>query len=146
MLHNQITWYKILQNYTVIWNKNPQMMPKYALKVLRNRLLLTLATGHWHGIPYFLKGAGQLMIANISHRLSYVHDPILSMHGTVIQNISFFFTCNSNCEQNTKKAELHTHTRLTALFPGLPRWASTRKVKPIWILLKQETVSGSGIS
>ena len=29
---------------------------------------------------------------------------------------------------------------------GLPRWASTRKAKPIWILLKQETVSGSGIS
>jgi len=26
----------------------------------------------------------------------------------------------------------HTHTRLTALFPGLPRWAGTRKVKPIW--------------
>ena len=40
----------------------------------------------------------------------------------------------------------HTHARLTALFPGLPRWAGTRKVKPIWILLKQETVSGSGIS
>ena len=30
-------------------------------------------------------------------------------------------------------------------FSGLPRWAGTRKVKPIWILLKQETVSGSGI-
>jgi len=40
----------------------------------------------------------------------------------------------------------HTHTRLMALFPGLPGRASTRKVKPIWILLKQETVSGSGIS
>ena len=40
----------------------------------------------------------------------------------------------------------HTHTRLTALFSGLPRWAGTRKVKPIWILLKQQTVSGSGIS
>ena len=40
----------------------------------------------------------------------------------------------------------HTHTRLTALFPGLPRSAGTRKVNPIWILLKQETVSGSGIS
>ena len=47
-----------------------------------------------------------------------------------------------------------THTRLTALSTGLPRtalsmglprWAGTRKVKPIWILLKQETVSGSGI-
>ena len=33
-----------------------------------------------------------------------------------------------------------------ALFPGLPRWAGTGKVKPIWILLKQETLSGSSIS
>ena len=41
---------------------------------------------------------------------------------------------------------IHTHTRLTALCPGLPRCAGTRKVKPIWILLKQETVGGSGIS
>jgi len=40
----------------------------------------------------------------------------------------------------------HTHTRLMALFPGLPGLAGTRKVKPIWILLKQETASGSGIS
>ena len=40
----------------------------------------------------------------------------------------------------------HTHTHLMALFPGLPGWAGTRKKKPIWILLKQETVSGSGIS
>jgi len=42
----------------------------------------------------------------------------------------------------------HTHTRygLTALFPGLPGWAGTRKIKPIWNLLKQQTVSGSGIS
>ena len=39
-----------------------------------------------------------------------------------------------------------TQTHLTALCPGLPGWAGTRKVKPIWILLKQETVSGSGIS
>jgi len=35
-------------------------------------------------------------------------------------------------------AKTHTHTRLTALCPGLPGWAGTRKVKPIWI--------GSGIS
>ena len=44
------------------------------------------------------------------------------------------------------KAVAEAHTHLTALFPGLPRWAGTKKVKPIWILLKQETVSGSGIS
>jgi len=40
----------------------------------------------------------------------------------------------------------HTHTLLTTLCPGLPGSASTRKVKPIWILLKQETLSSSGIS
>ena len=40
----------------------------------------------------------------------------------------------------------HTHTRLTALCPGLPGSASTRKVKTIWILLIQQPVSGSGIS
>jgi len=42
--------------------------------------------------------------------------------------------------------QTHTHTRSTALFPGLPRWAGTRKVTPIWVFVKQETVSGSGIS
>jgi len=42
--------------------------------------------------------------------------------------------------------DMHTCTCFTALLLGLPVWTSTRKVKPIWILLKQETVSGSGIS
>ena len=40
---------------------------------------------------------------------------------------------------------IYIHTFIGS-FPGLHRWAGTRKVKPIWILLKQETVSGSGIS
>ena len=40
----------------------------------------------------------------------------------------------------------YTHTRLMALCPGLSGWAGTRKVKPIWILLEQETVSGSSSS
>jgi len=40
----------------------------------------------------------------------------------------------------------HTHTRLTALCQGLPGLSQYQKGKPIWILLKQETVSGSGIS
>ena len=45
------------------------------------------------------------------------------------------------------KVESITHTdTFNGPFPGLPRWAGTRKVKPIWILLKQETASGSGIS
>jgi len=33
----------------------------------------------------------------------------------------------------------HAHTRLTALCLGLPRWAGTRKVKPIWISLEQDS-------
>ena len=50
------------------------------------------------------------------------------------QNHSGFPTNNNN------------NTRLMALCLRLPGWAGTRKVKPIWILLKQETVSGSGIN
>jgi len=49
---------------------------------------------------------------------------------------------NVKCHWN----HTHTYTRLTALFQGLPGWAGTRKVKPMWTLLTQETVSGSGIS
>ena len=43
-------------------------------------------------------------------------------------------------------AQQHTTHPFNGPFPGLPRQAGTRKVKPIWILLKQETVSGSGVS
>ena len=53
----------------------------------------------------------------------------------------------ANSTRTHTRNHAHTHvSRLTALCPGLPGWAGTRKVKPIWILLKQETVSGSGIS
>ena len=57
-----------------------------------------------------------------------------------IQRSDQYFCCSP-----VRVLLLH-YTRLMALFPGLPRWAATRKVKPIWILLKQETASGSGIS
>ena len=39
----------------------------------------------------------------------------------------------------------NTHT-FNGICPELPGWAGTRKVNPIWILLNQDTVSGSGIS
>ena len=57
-------------------------------------------------------------------------------------NFLFIFTHT----RTHARTHTHTHTRLTALFPGLPRWAGTWKVKPIWILQKQETVSGSSVS
>ena len=34
-------------------------------------------------------------------------------------------------------AATHTHSRLMTLCPGLPGWAGTRKVKPIWDLHRQ---------
>jgi len=44
------------------------------------------------------------------------------------------------------RTHAHTHTCLTARFFGTTRVSRYQKGKPIWILLKQETVSGSGIS
>ena len=43
--------------------------------------------------------------------------------------------------------DTHTHTHtFNGPLAGTTGWAGTRKVKPIWILLEQETVSGHGIS
>ena len=69
-----------------------------------------------------------------------------TMHATTAAKDRIWFG-NAMCPQNfVNLLTEHTHARLTALFSGLFRWAGTKKVKPIWILLKQETVSGSGIS
>ena len=59
-----------------------------------------------------------------------------------------FHNPNTNITDKFKWKKMHTVRThpFNGSFPGLPGWAGTRKVKPIWILLKQETVSGSGIS
>jgi len=68
-------------------------------------------------------------------------------HRRITDKSSYWLLTNTHARTH---AHTHTHTnthnRLTALCPGQPGWAGTRKVKPNWILLKQETVSGSGIS
>jgi len=38
------------------------------------------------------------------------------------------------------QTDRQTGTHLMATFQGKPRQAGTRKVKPIWILIKQETI------
>jgi len=60
-------------------------------------------------------------------------------------SVWFFFKLHGPINHKFKIVT-HTNARLTALCPVLPGWAGTIKVKPVWILLKQETVSGSGIS
>ena len=68
-----------------------------------------------------------------------------------VANLSFTLTPHIHLTEHTHthahtRARARESTRLTAPCPGLPGWAGTRKVKPIWILLKQEIVSGNGIS
>jgi len=74
-------------------------------------------------------------------------EPRLKMlHMRHFQPRFIIFECctSDHVSSVTSYDQQHTHTRLTALFSGLPRWAGTRKVEPIWILLKQETVASAG--
>ena len=64
-----------------------------------------------------------------------------------------FSTEGHHISNVTRTTMLHLFCRMTnhthpfnGPFSGTTGWAGTRKVKPVWILLKQETVSGSGIS
>jgi len=56
---------------------------------------------------------------------------------------------NTLYASSSKQVATHTHTHTHTFngpFSGTARVSRYQKVKPIWILLKQETVSGSGIS
>jgi len=58
---------------------------------------------------------------------------------------------NKNSKNVVPKSHTHIHTHththpFNGPLSGTTRWAGTRKVKPIWILLEQETVSSNGIS
>jgi len=60
-----------------------------------------------------------------------------------------WWLCLSGCLCISLELHVYTHMRMRSSngpFPGLPRWAGTREVKPVWILLKQETVSGTVVS
>ena len=70
----------------------------------------------------------------------------LKIHDWLIDGLIVALTVLTYVALALDSRNTHTHTHLTALFPGLPGWASTRKVKPIWILRKQETVSGKSAS
>ena len=56
---------------------------------------------------------------------------------------------NSRVQMSQKHITIHTHTHthpFNGPFSGTTQVSQYQKGKPIWILLKQETVSGSGIS
>ena len=75
------------------------------------------------------------------YRLTQVVPDKRSLNGCVCVGV---YVCV--CDALKTVFPTYTHTCLMAFFPGPHGWASTRKVEPIWILLKQKTVSGNGIS
>ena len=85
------------------------------------------------------------VLDNVLYARAYTSNSLLSLCLASTMEATFV-SLSSACAPCLIHTHTHTHTRLTARCPGLPGWAGTRKVKPIWILLKQETVSGSGIS
>jgi len=99
-----------------------------------------LMTSYWRRSTLASDG---LLTAQSSMPNTLTIEKLVAKHFTVSRQDNQLSSCLS--VQHTH-ARTHTHTRLTTLCLGLSGWAGTRKAKPIWILLKQETVSGSGIS
>ena len=101
---------------------------------------------HWTN--YFL--VLQYFICYMQNNTSLTYRDFLRVDGSVLPSTKELLNSKGRRQTDFIPAnqanQTHTHTRVTALFPGLCRSAGTRKVKPIWILLKQETVSCSGIS
>ena len=99
----------------------------------------------WHHATIFAKVIKTLLTSScVASSLSLPDFSLVIYSHSIIR-----LSCNLTAKlfiPRQKHTYTHTHAHLTALCTGLPGWAVTRKVKPIWILLKQETVSGSGIS
>ena len=97
---------------------------------------------------YFAYGpADATAVPEPLHLLSYLIQTGLPFWYWLTQVVLEKEAVKQVCSSSTQaRMHTHTHTRLTARFSGTTRWAGIRKVKPIWTLLKQETVSGSGTS
>ena len=89
----------------------------------------------------------RVLLQSSAHQHEMINRPrSLTLSSIPVKLFHYLHTRTRTHTRIRTRTHTHTHTRLTALCPGLPRWAGTRKVKPIWILLKQETVSGTGIN
>ena len=96
------------------------------------RVVMTWLSGYQKNI-YSLAPCLSAYYTSLTNFLHFPHFIASALHGCWVRQ-SFLYDL------------MHTHTRLMAPCPGLHGWAGIRKVKTIWILLKQETVSDSGIS
>jgi len=119
----------------------------------------------WHftnksvtGAPYSIKGYSYSYITSAEHTvMEYSADQENAAAGS-LQRLDGLSVCDVLCghavhghdsvvqptPQRTLLQLPYTRQQLTyshihTFFQDYPRWASTRKVKPIWILLKKET-------
>jgi len=115
----------------------------------------------WFGCPHDSTAVTSMhcMQSVLIHLMYHWEECILQSHGAVFTlhvnkslslslSLSLTHSLTHTHARMHARTHAHTHThthRFNGPFPRLTRWAGTRKVKPIWILLKQETVSGSGI-
>ena len=126
-------FFSYLREFTFAWGTWYEQIPNRIIIAISVSLLSPPQWIRFHGLfMYHLVRGNQCwcMLCNIGINL---FGWIMTIYGYAIARAR-------------ARAHTHTHTHVTALCPGLPAWASTRKLTPIWILLKQETVSGSGIS
>jgi len=92
-----------------------------------------------------MRTSDELSLQNRQHSNIQTFQSISSVKNYRALTRRQWFADTANAMHHMMLYDIHTQP-LMALCPGLPRWAATKKLKPIWILLKQETVSGSGIS
>ena len=118
------------------WDRNWQTFACICLYVMQGT--------NWEFLMHLVPRRSIMMISMSNHTQS---------SNTKLAGLALICTSNSSTPSTvcTQLPVLycqctHTYTHLTDFCPELPRWAGTRKVKPVWILLKQETVSGNGIS
>ena len=88
-----------------------------------------------------LPSAGDLSVCDMWH-MCWCGTWHLSVSVSVTSRNCYNFTVN--CATHTH-AHMHTHA-FSSSFSGTTQVSRYQTGKPIWVLLKQETVSGSGIS
>ena len=104
------------------------------------------AGGAWKPLPSTQPGVGPVAIRG-QDTAADVGRLAANMQVTVtILTCMFATTCHYSSISSSYYYYYYYYTRLMASFSVQPGSAGSRKVKPIWILLKQETVSGSGFS
>jgi len=122
-----------LPRWNNFWTARPVQYPVSGFNVTNNlgrqnssmhtQLAASISNEHSNGYS----------AANRANNCSYMTNNDKPIKQTVTNNVG--------CKN---KFTTRYYMRLMALCPGLPRWARTRKVKLIWILLKQLTVASAG--